>query len=74
MFKKAHVFRVKPQQELASEMAIAIPLSKIDGVLSGLEAGHRCGILRYPTPNHLRFQPQHPPQITQLWDYVKAED
>ena len=57
-----------------SEMAIAIPLSKIDGVLSGLEAGHRSGILRYPTPNHLRFQPQHPPHIMQLWDYVKAED
>lgn len=57
-----------------SEMAVAIPISKVDQVVSGLEAGHRSGILRYPTPNYLRFQPQHPPHITQLWDYMKAED
>jgi len=57
-----------------SEMAVAIPASKIDGVLSGLEAGHRAGIARYPTPNHLRFQPQHPPHIMKLWEYLSAED
>jgi hypothetical protein len=57
-----------------SEMAVAIPVSKIDGVFSGLEAGHRAGIARYPTPNHLRFQPQHPPHIMKLWEYLSAED
>lgn len=55
------------------EMACAVPMSKIEGVVRGLEAGHRSGILRYPTPNHLRFQPQHPPYIIQLWDYLKGE-
>jgi len=57
-----------------SEMAVAIPASQIDGVFSGLEAGHRAGIARYPTPNHLRFQPQHPPHIMKLWEYLSAED
>ncbi len=56
-----------------SEMAVAIPMSKVDQVVSGLEAGHRSGILRYPTPNYLRFQPQHPPHIMKLWDYLSAE-
>jgi len=56
-----------------SEMACAIPVSKIEDVVRGLEAGHRAGIARYPTPNYLRFQPQHPPYITQLWDYIKGE-
>jgi len=56
------------------EMACAIPASKVEGVVKGLEAGHRSGILRYPTPNHLRFQPQHPPYITQLWEYIQSED
>jgi uncharacterized protein (DUF169 family) len=56
-----------------SEMAVAIPVSKVDQVVSGLEAGHRSGILRYPTPNHLRFQPQHPPHIMKLWEYLSAE-
>lgn len=56
-----------------TEMAVAIPVSKVDRVIGGLEAGHRSGILRYPTPNHLRFQPQHPPHIMQLWDYLSTE-
>lgn len=54
-----------------SELALAIPASRIHAVTKGLEAGHRSGILRYPTPNHLRFQPRHPPHITKLWDYLK---
>lgn len=57
-----------------SEMGCAIPMSKIEGVVNGLEAGHRSGILRYPTPNHLRFQPQHPPYIYQLWDYLQRKE
>lgn len=56
-----------------SEMAVAVPMSKADRVFGGLEAGHRSGILRYPTPNHLRFQPQHPPHIMKLWEHLSAE-
>jgi uncharacterized protein (DUF169 family) len=56
-----------------AEMGCAVPASKIEGVVKGLEAGHRSGIMRYPTPNHLRFQPQHPPYITQLWDYIQGK-
>ncbi|MBA7675416.1 hypothetical protein ES703_83649 [subsurface metagenome] len=55
------------------EMACAIPISKIEGIVKGLETGHRGGISRYPTPSHLRFQPQHPPHITKLWEYLKGE-
>ncbi len=57
-----------------SEMACSIPAGKIVGVVKGLEASHRAGIARYPTPNHLRFQPQHPSYIMQLWDYISAEN
>ena len=57
-----------------SEMGCAIPASKIEEVIKGLEISHRSGLMRYPTPNHLLFEPQHPTYITQLWEYIQSED
>ncbi len=52
------------------EMAFAIPVSKVNTVMKGLEAVHRTGIMRYPTPTWLRFQPQHYPALVKLLEYL----
>ncbi|KPJ52476.1 MAG: hypothetical protein AMJ37_02810 [Dehalococcoidia bacterium DG_18] len=52
------------------EIAFAMPMSKVEPVLNGLEAGYKTGIMRYPTPTWLRFQPQHPPYLVQLLEYL----
>lgn len=53
------------------EMAFAIPASKIEAVMDGLEASYRTGIMRYPTPTWLRFQPQHYPALVRLMEYLQ---
>lgn len=52
------------------EMAFAMPMSKVERIIDGLEAGYRTGIFRYPTPTWLRFQPQHPPYLVKLLEYL----
>ena len=56
------------------EMAFAIPASKVEHFVDGLAAGYRLGVLRYPTPTWLRFQPQHPPYLTKLLEYLTEDD
>lgn len=53
------------------EVAFAMPMSTVESVINGLEAGYRAGIQRYPTPTWLRFEPQHPPYLVKLSEYLK---
>ena len=56
------------------EMAFAIPASRVEHFVGGLAEGYRTGVLRYPTPTWLRFQPQHPPYLTKLLEYLNEDD
>ena len=56
------------------EMAFAIPASRVEHFVAGLAEGYRTGVLRYPTPTWLRFQPQHPPYLTKLLEYLNEGD
>ena len=56
------------------EMAFAIPASKVERFVDGMAAAYKMGVLRYPTPTWLRFQPQHPPYLTKLLEYLNEGD
>ncbi len=51
------------------EATFTIPLSKVDGVVKGLEASHKAGA-RYPTLSFLTFQAEFPPSFDELMDYL----
>lgn len=55
------------------ELAFAMPASKAETVIEGLEASHKAGVLRYPVPTNLRFQPQHPPDNVALMEFLKRQ-
>jgi uncharacterized protein (DUF169 family) len=48
-----------------SEMAFALPGSKMDELVEGLQGTHKGGI-RYPIPSFLRFTPQYPEHYYEL--------
>jgi uncharacterized protein (DUF169 family) len=59
------------------EMAFALPGSKMDELVEGLEGTHKGGI-RYPIPAFLRFTPQYPQhyyELERIWaaDELKAK-
>ncbi len=55
------------------ELAFAIPTSRIEALIEGLEATHRSG-MRYPTPSFLMYQAQFPPSFAELMEYLKQPD
>lgn len=52
------------------EVAFAIPSSKVESIIEGLEQTHKAG-MRYPTPSFLLYQAQFPPDFSQLMEYLK---
>lgn len=52
------------------EAAFAIPMSKVEAIMEGLEATHRAG-MRYPTPYSPGFRTQFPPSFNELMDYLR---
>ncbi|MBI4294932.1 MAG: DUF169 domain-containing protein [Chloroflexi bacterium] len=55
------------------EMAFALPPSKMETVVHGLEAGHKSGLQRYPILAYLWFQPQMPPAYQKLMKFLSQE-
>lgn len=56
------------------ELFIAIPASKIEMVVEGVELIHQSVSTREPIPYTLEFQPSHPEFVDKLWDYAKESD
>jgi uncharacterized protein (DUF169 family) len=52
------------------EAAFAMPMSRAEAIVEGLEKTHRAG-MRYPTPSFLTFQYEFPPDFSDLMDYLK---
>jgi uncharacterized protein (DUF169 family) len=52
------------------EVSFAIPISKAEALLEGLEATHKVG-MRYPTPSFLTYKPEFPPSFDELRDYLR---
>lgn len=58
---------------LDHELIFAIPWSKAERVISGLEATHKAG-QRMPIPYFLRFEPQWPPSYKKLMDHLSQTE
>ena len=52
------------------EASFAIPISKAEALVEGLEATHKVG-MRYPTPSFLTYRPEFPPSFAELMDYLR---
>ena len=52
------------------EASFAIPMSKVEALIEGLEGTHKGG-LRYPTPSFLTFKAEFPPSFGELVDYLR---
>lgn len=55
------------------ELAFAIPITKAEALIEGLESTHKAG-MRYPTPSFLTFQGQFPPAFGELMDYLERDE
>ena len=55
------------------EAAFAVPASKVEALVQGLEETHKSG-MRYPTPSFLMYQAQFPPAFGELMDYLRQSD
>jgi len=55
------------------EVSFAIPISKAEMLVEGLEATHKAG-LRYPTPSFLKFQVEVPQSFSELLDSLRQSD
>lgn len=55
------------------EAAFAVPMSKVDDLLEGLEKTHEAG-MRYPTTSFLMYEAQFPPSFGELMDYLRKGD
>ena len=55
------------------EAAFAMPSSKFEAIVEGLEGTHRAG-MRYPTPSFLTFKAEFPPVFGELMDYLRKGD
>lgn len=49
------------------EMAFAIPASKLEEVMAGLQSTHKNGI-RYPIPTFMNYTAKFPPRYEAVWD------
>ncbi len=56
------------------ECAFSMPISKIEKIVQGLEAGYKTGVFRYPVPTFLRYNSQHPPGYDKLRSHLLGED
>jgi uncharacterized protein (DUF169 family) len=54
------------------EACFSIPMSKMEGVLKGLEETHRSG-MRYPTPTYLKSQVELPDTYKDLLAYLQND-
>ncbi len=54
------------------EMSFAIPWTRIDEMIDGIEGTHKAGV-RYPYPAFVNFTPQFPPKYNQLEEIWRAE-
>ena len=52
------------------EATFAVPMSKVEALIEGLEGSHKAG-MRYPTPSFLTFKAQFPPGFGELIDYLR---
>jgi len=52
------------------ELSFAVPMSKMEALMEGLERTHRAG-MRYPTPSFLTFKAEFPASFSELMDYLK---
>lgn len=55
------------------EVCFAIPISKVEAIIEGLEETHKRG-MRYPTPSFLTFKAEFPPAFAELMDYLRQAD
>jgi len=53
-----------------NEASFAMPMSKVEAIIEGLEGSHRAG-MRYPTPSYLLFRAEFPPSFGELMDYLR---
>lgn len=62
-----------PEQALvmraAEDLVFTMPLAKAEEVTAGLEATYRSG-WRYPTPFFMRHEPQFPPRMQRLIQFL----
>lgn len=54
------------------EVSFAVPWSKAEALVEGLEGTHKAG-MRYPTPSYLTYEVEFPPDFVKLMDYLKQE-
>jgi len=52
------------------EAIFAVPMSKVEALIEGLEGSHKAG-MRYPTPSFLTFKAEFPPSFGELMDYLR---
>jgi len=55
------------------EASFAIPVSKAEALVEGIEETHRAG-MRYPTPSFLTFEAKFPLSFSELMGYLKQDD
>ena len=53
------------------EAAFALPISKAEALVEGLQETHKRG-MRYPTTSFLTYKAEFPPSFSQLMDYLKG--
>ena len=51
------------------EISFAVPMSKVEALIEGLEGTHKAG-MRYPTTSFLTFKAEFPPSFGELMDYL----
>ena len=56
------------------ECTLAIPFSKAEQTVQGLERGYKGGVSRYPIPGFLRYNSQLPPGDMKLRSHLLGED
>ena len=56
------------------ELAFAMPISKVESTLRGLEIGHKSGMHRYPTPFSLNLTNPVPPAYYKWLDLLNKEE
>ena len=54
------------------EAAFALPMSKAEALVEGLQETHKRG-MRYPTTSFLTYKAEFPPSFSQLMDYLKQD-
>lgn len=55
------------------ELAFAMPLSKVESTIQGLERGHKSGFHRYPTPSSFKLEGVLPPVYYRWSELLRKE-